>query len=68
MPKIQLSAEEQRRFCRFEISQKELLHGINSAECQMNESYRICAEDLLAALQNIKKRNLSPAEYANDWF
>ena len=68
MPKIQLSAEEQRRFCRFEISQKELLHGINSAECLMKESYRIRAEDLLAALQNIKKRNLSPAEYANDWF
>ena len=66
--KIQITAEEQRRFCRFEISQKELLHGNDNAEYQMKESYHIRAEDLLAALQNIKKRKLSPADYANEWF
>ncbi len=64
---IQIPAEEQRRFCRFDISLEELFHGNINADYQM-ESYHIRTEDLLAALQNIKKRKLSPTDYGKDWF
>ena len=67
LPPVLLTAEDQRRFFRFEISQEELLHGDVEADYRLLADCQIHTEDLLAAMRNIQKRKLSAAEYEKQW-
>jgi hypothetical protein len=67
LPPVLITAEDQRRFFRFEISQEELLHGNVDADYRLLEDCQIHTEDLLAAIRNIQKRKLSPEEYEKQW-
>ena len=67
LPPVLLTAEDQRRFFRFEISQKELLKGNVDADYRLLEDCQIHTVDLLAAMRNIRKRKLSAAEYEKQW-
>ena len=64
---VLLTAEDQKRFFRFDISQEELLHGDVEADYRLLEDCQIHTVDLLAAIRNIQKRKLSPAEYEKQW-
>ncbi len=64
---VLLTAEDQRRFFRFEISQEELLHGNADADYRLLGDCQIHTEDLLVAIRNIQKRKLSPEEYEKQW-
>lgn len=67
LPPVLISAEDQRRFFRFEISLEELLRGNVNADYRLLEDCQIHTEDLLAAIRNIQKKKLSAPEYEKQW-
>ncbi len=67
LPPVLLTEEDQKRFCRYEISLKELLHGNAEADYQLVEDYRVCLYDLLEAFRTIREKNTAHSQYEEEW-
>ena len=67
-PPVELSVDDLRRFCRFEITHTELKQGRMYAEIDIPETYQITPEDLKAAVENYHSRGISEEEFGKEYF
>lgn len=63
-----VSVEDLKRICRFEVTLSDLLHGKTFNYMGQAEKYQIVPEDLMEAVLNFQKSEISEEEFGNLYF